>query len=85
MTQVLTATCINGHLILSEQLSPTLEGKTVQIIINEMPTAVVNEDEDEEVEVEVDRRFALFLEHAQQYAAKLPADYQFNREELYER
>ncbi len=79
MTQILQATCINGSLVLREKLSPEMEGKRLKVIVQEATEAEQSED------ITVDQKFAAFLDHAKQYSAKLPADYKFNRDELYER
>lgn len=39
MLKIVQATCTNGELILSEKLSPELEGKTIQIMIFEPSTS----------------------------------------------
>ena len=36
---VLTATCENGHITLTEPLPEDLEGKQIQIIVQELPPA----------------------------------------------
>jgi hypothetical protein len=79
MTQILQATCINGNLVLSEQLSPDMEGKQFKLIVQEIT------EENQPESIEADQKFAAFLAHAKQYSAKLPANYRFNRDELYER
>jgi hypothetical protein len=80
MSITLKATCSNGNLILGRQLSADLEGKTLQIIILEpedRPNVADKLDESTKLEQ--------FLEHAKQYSFKLPTDYTFHREELYDR
>jgi hypothetical protein len=79
MTQILRATCINGNLVLSEKLSPAMEGKRLKVIVQEATEAEQAED------FTADQKFAAFIDHAKQYSAKLPANYKFNRDELYER
>ena len=68
MYKILEATYHQGHLILKDQLSQSLEGKQIKIIILE----------------ESDSKKDFFLEKVDKHCFKLPKDYQFNREELYE-
>lgn len=80
MVKIVQATCSNGELILSEKLSPEVEGKTLQIIILD-PSETSDTDG-------IDSRGAnikQFLERVKNYSFKLPPDYKFNREELFER
>ncbi len=79
MTQILQATCINGNLVLSEQLNPQMEGKRLKVIVQEATEA------EQSAGMTADQKFAAFLDHAKQFSAKLPANYKFNRDELYER
>jgi hypothetical protein len=79
MTQILQATCINGSLVLREKLNPEMEGKRLKVIVQEATDAEQSED------ATADQKFAAFLDHAKQYSAQLPANYKFNRDELYER
>jgi hypothetical protein len=80
MSITLQATCSNGTLIPDRQLSSDLEGKTLQIIILEPEDSPNVADKlDDPINLEQ------FLEHAKQYSFKLPTDYRFNREELYDR
>ncbi|MGA7954977.1 MAG: hypothetical protein WCA07_15805 [Gloeobacterales cyanobacterium] len=79
MTQILQATCINGNLVLSEKLSPEMEGKRLKVIVQEATETEQSED------YTAEQKFAAFIDHAKQYSAKLPANYKFNRDELYER
>lgn len=71
MYKILQATCNNGNLILDEKLSNKWEGKSFQIIL-------VDPDE---IEVKKQR----FFEFVERYSLTIPDDYQFNREELYDR
>jgi hypothetical protein len=80
MSITLQATCSNGTLIPDRQLSSDLEGKTFQIIILEP------EGNSDMAEKSSDlAKIEQFLEHAKQYSFKLPPDYTFNRDELYDR
>ena len=78
MVKIVQATCTNGDLILSEKLSPELEGKTVQIMIFEPRDSSEIKDSEESKNKQ-------FLELAKNYSFKLPSNYKFNREELYDR
>ncbi|KAB8332556.1 MAG: hypothetical protein KME46_05980 [Brasilonema angustatum HA4187-MV1] len=71
MYKVLQATCENGNLILKEKLSSEMEGKTLKIIIVET----------DELEAKKERFFSLLDKHS----FALPANYQFDREELHGR
>ncbi|MEH1856347.1 MAG: hypothetical protein V7L11_32830 [Nostoc sp.] len=77
MLKIFQATCTNGELVLSEKLSPELEGKTIQIVILE-PTQSTQTIDDGESKIHQ------FLEKVNNYSFLLPPDYQFNREEIYE-
>jgi hypothetical protein len=77
MLKILQATCTNGELVLSEKLSPELEGKTIQIVILE-PTQSTQTIDDGESKIHQ------FLEKVNKYSFRLPPDYKFNREEIYE-
>jgi len=77
MIKIVQATCTNGELVLSEKLSPELEGKTIQILILE-PTQSTQTIDDGESKIHQ------FLEKVNKYSFLLPQDYQFNREEIYE-
>jgi predicted DNA-binding antitoxin AbrB/MazE fold protein len=80
MSKVLRATYKNGSLVLDEKLDAALEGKILKV--------VVLDDADEKVTEEkqtLEPRKQRFLEQLQQHSFKLPDDYVFNREELYER
>ncbi len=80
MSITLQATCSNGTLIPNRQLSSDLEGKTLQIIILE-PEDRPSIDEASAALTKVEA----FLETVQQYSFKIPTDYTFNRDELYDR
>ena len=68
MYKILEATYHQGNLILKDKLSESLEGKQIKIIVLES-----SEHQKES-----------FLEKVDQHSFKLPQDYQFNREELYD-
>jgi hypothetical protein len=78
MLQIIQATCTNGELVLSEKLSSELEGKTIQIMILE-PSKSTQIIDSQESKVEQ------FLARVNNYSFPLPADYEFNREEIYYR
>ena len=78
MIKILQATCTNGELVVSEKLSPELEGKTIQIMIFEP-------SESSETRNSGESKIQQFLERVKNYSFNLPANYKFNREELYER
>ncbi len=71
MYKLLQATCNNGNLILDEKLSKEWEGKSIQVIVFET----------DEIAIKKKR----FFDFVAQYYFTIPNDYQFNREELYER
>jgi predicted DNA-binding antitoxin AbrB/MazE fold protein len=68
MYKILEATYHQGNLVLKDKLNESLEGKQIKIIILE-----ASESKKES-----------FLEKVDQHSFKLPQDYQFNREELYD-
>ena len=68
MYKIIEATYHQGNLILKDKLSESLEGKKIKIIILEESNS---KKED-------------FLDKVEQHSFKLPQNYQFNREELYE-
>lgn len=78
MLHIIQATCTNGELVLSEKLSSELEGKTVQIMILEASESTQILDYQES-------KIQQFLTRAKNYSFPLPADYKFNREEIYDR
>jgi hypothetical protein len=72
MKQAFTARVFpDGDLILNEKLSATMEGKSFRVILLE--------------ESDIERKKQQFLELVAKHSFKLPSDYQFNREEIYER
>jgi len=71
MSQILEAVYQNGNLILKEKLSSNLEGKSVKLIILE------NDQTEQKKEQ--------FLKQIDQHHFPLPQNYQFNRDEIYER
>lgn len=80
MTKILEATYSNGNLILSEALDPDLEGKKLRVVVLEAQEMVENLSSEERVQ-----RVKDFLAWVKQISFKLPPDYKFNRDELYER
>lgn len=77
MLKIVQATCTNGELVLSEKLSPELEGKTIQILILEASQSTQTIDSGES-------KIQQFLAQVNNYFFLLPQDYKFNREEIYE-
>jgi hypothetical protein len=75
MIKIVEATCTNGELVLSEKLSPELEGKTIQIMILS-PSQSTQIIDDRESKVQH------FLTQVNNYSFVLPPDYKFNREEV---
>jgi predicted DNA-binding antitoxin AbrB/MazE fold protein len=84
MTKILDATYTNGSLILGEQLNPQLEGKTVKVMILDLDTDTTAEKFETQT-LERGEKLEKFLSHAQKFSFKLPADYTFNRDEIYDR
>jgi predicted DNA-binding antitoxin AbrB/MazE fold protein len=80
MSKVLHATYHNGNLILDEKLDAALEGKKLRIVVLED----ANEPKEQDGQT-LEPRKRHFLEQLKQHSFKLPEDYKFNREELYER
>ncbi|APB35036.1 hypothetical protein GlitD10_2693 [Gloeomargarita lithophora Alchichica-D10] len=78
MSKVIQATYHDGNLILDEKLDTALEGKKLTLIL-------VEAESSSHAELEQQERTRKFLEWAQQYSAKLPPDYKFDREEAHER
>jgi hypothetical protein len=76
MTQILKATCVNGGLVLEQELSPLLEGKKLEIVVKAV---------DELTDPGFEQKFEKFLAKAQEYSFKLPPDYKFDRNEIYDR
>lgn len=77
MTKILEATYTNGNLILREPLNPNLEGKNIRLLIIET-TEIVEKLTKEE-------KRSRFLENAKHFSFKLPKNYNFNRDEIYDR
>ncbi|MEB3213681.1 MAG: hypothetical protein VKL39_20195 [Leptolyngbyaceae bacterium] len=80
MSKVLHATYHDGNLVLDEKLDTALEGKKLTLILVEDSTTAPND-----VKRTLEPRKQRFLEQLQQHSFKLPEDYKFNRENLYER
>ncbi|PSB62998.1 hypothetical protein C7B61_13865, partial [filamentous cyanobacterium CCP1] len=78
--KVLQATYHDGSLVLDEKLDATLEGKKLRIVVLEDTDELKGKDTQT-----LEPRKRRFLEQLQQHSFKLSEDYQFNREELYER
>lgn len=75
MNTVIEATYLDGNLILSQPLPVDLQGKKIRLLI--MDTS------DHQQKIIEEDRLKNFLKHAQQFSFKLPKNYQFNREEIY--
>jgi predicted DNA-binding antitoxin AbrB/MazE fold protein len=84
MTKILDATYTNGSLILGEHLNPQFEGKMVKVMILDPDTEKTTSNSESQTS-ERGEKLKKFLNHAQQFSFKLPADYTFNRDELYDR
>lgn len=80
MTKILEATYSNGNLILNEALDPALEGKKLRVIVLEAQETVENLTSEQQ-----GQRVKDFLAWAGQFSAKLPPNYKFDRDEIYER
>ncbi|NJO76395.1 MAG: hypothetical protein HC833_23195 [Leptolyngbyaceae cyanobacterium RM1_406_9] len=80
MSKVIQATYHDGNLVLDEKLDAALEGKKLRIVVLED----INELEEQDGQT-LELRKRRFLEQLKQHSFKLPEDYKFNREELYER
>lgn len=78
MVQVLQATCNNGELILKEKLSSELEGKSLQVMI-------IDSSESNQGFSSNESKLEQFLEQVKKYSFRLPEDYKFNRDEMYDR
>ncbi len=78
--QVLQATYHDGNLVLEERLDAAWEGKKLKIIVLEDVAQTQNRDD-----VPLEERKQNFLAKFRRYSFTLPENYQFNREELYER
>ncbi|MGQ9873222.1 hypothetical protein [Leptodesmis sp.] len=79
MSKVIQATYHDGNLILDEKLDAALEGQKLTLILVEEPVASTS------TEANLEERKQKFLEKLKTYSIKLPEDYKFNREELYDR
>lgn len=79
MSTTIQVTCSNGVLIPDRHLSSELEGKNLQIIILE-PERFETEEKSAVLST-----IENFLGSIAQYAFKLPADYKFKRDKLYDR
>ena len=77
MSKVLHAIYHDGNLVLDEKLDAALEGQKITLILVEAKSPPIEIDQSE--------RSQNLLEWAQQYSAKLPSDYRFDREEVHER
>lgn len=84
MAKILGATYTNGSLILGEQLNPRFEGKTVKVMILDLDTETTAENSETQT-LERGDKLEKFLNHAQKFSFKLPADYTFDRDEIYDR
>lgn len=78
MSKVLHATYQDGNLVLDEKLDAALEGQKLTLILVEVESPT-------QVALEQAERTQKFLAWAEQYSAKLPPDYKFDREEAHER
>ena len=79
MNKVLQATYHDGNLILDEKLDSALEGKKLTLILVEETFS------SEQDGVYLEERKRQLLEKLKTSSIKLPEDYKFNREELYDR
>ena len=79
MNKVLQATYHDGNLVLDKKLDTALEGKKLTMILVEETFSP------EQDGVDLEERKRQFLEKLKTYSIKLPEDYKFNREELYDR
>jgi len=71
MYKILQATYQNGHLVLNEKLSSEMEGRNLKLIILDTDSPQAKKEQ--------------FFRFIDTQAFALPEDYQFNREELYDR
>ncbi|BDA75073.1 unknown protein [Calothrix sp. PCC 7716] len=78
MVQLLQGICNNGKLILKEELSSELEGKSLQVMI--IDTSESNQDFSSH-----ESKLKQFMEQVKRYSFRLPEDYKFNRDEIYDR
>jgi len=72
---VLTATCKNGVLVFEQPLPAELEGERVRIEV-----FVTGGRDDLEIKRSKHQEF---IEWSKQFSGKLPAEYKFDREEIY--
>jgi predicted DNA-binding antitoxin AbrB/MazE fold protein len=79
MNKIIQATYQDGNLVLDEKLDQSLEGRKLTLILVK-DFAELQDD----VEQVLEPRKQLFLEQLQQHSFRLPEEYQFNREALYE-
>ena len=82
MNRVLQATYHDGSLVLDEKLDAALEGKKLKIVVIQDSAPAQLQDIEQSVS---ESRKQLFLKQIRHYSFKLPENYQFDREELYER
>lgn len=82
MSKVIQATYHDGNLVLDEKLDSALEGKKLTLILIEDSESSDQADRGVFDDAERKRRF---LGKLKTYSIKLPEDYKFNREELYDR
>lgn len=80
MSKVIRATYHDGNLILDEKLDTALEGKKLRIVVLEDTSELKDQ-----TEKNLEPRKQRFLEQLKHHSFKLPEDYRFNREELYNR
>jgi predicted DNA-binding antitoxin AbrB/MazE fold protein len=71
MTQIVQATYQNGYLRLNQKLKNVSEGQTLTVMVLETGKTAFNK--------------ARFLSFVARYTFKLPADYHFDRDEIYAR
>lgn len=79
MNKVIQATYHDGSLVLDEKLDAALEGRKLTLILVE-GAAMASQDE-----TDIAERKRNFFEKLQNYSVKLPEDYKFDREEIYDR
>lgn len=71
MAQIVQATYQSGNLILEKELKDVTEGQTLTVMVLDTDKSTLNK--------------ARFLSFVARYDFNLPADYHFNRDELYAR
>lgn len=79
MSKVLHATYHDGNLVLDEKLDTALEGQKLTLILVEDSQASSS------TETDLEERKKKFLEKLKTYSIKLPENYKFNRDEIYDR